>query len=178
MRNKSSCAHLYYGFLHSIWVRWMCILWVLDQCWAVLGIISTPVWIQFTNYLCCPGSLRFKHQVNPIFCSLPSLPESSVFCGEEAQGLSIAPKISGFSSFLRKWVYPWPIVAAIVNGRCGCDKRERWQISMKPQRRLNAVFHAAVADGVVCGVFFAISSELRITIHLLVTQDNTGRSQN
>lgn len=58
---------------------------------ADLAIISTPGWIQLTNYLCCPGSLRFKYQVNPIICSLPSLPESSVFHGKEAQGLSIGP---------------------------------------------------------------------------------------
>ena len=59
---------------------------------ADLAIISSPGWIQFTNYLCCPGSLRFKYQVNPIICSLPSLPESSVFHGKEAQGLSIGPR--------------------------------------------------------------------------------------
>lgn len=55
----------------------------LEWCGAVLAIISTPVWIQFTNYLCCLGSLRFKYQVNPIICSLPSLPESSVFYGKK-----------------------------------------------------------------------------------------------
>lgn len=68
------------GFIR---MRWMCILWVLEWCGAVLAIISTPVWIQFTNYLCCLGSLRFKYQVNPIICSLPSLPESSVFYGKK-----------------------------------------------------------------------------------------------
>lgn len=65
---------------------------------AALAIISTPGWIQLTNYLCCPGSLRFKYQVNPIICSLPSLPEPSVFHGKEAQGLSTGP--------CRTWGFP------------------------------------------------------------------------
>lgn len=167
---------------------------------ADLTIISTPGRIQFTNYLCRPGSPGLKHHVNPIILGLPSLPGPSVFPAQAAQGLSTGPWKTRDFILWEKARLVLTRVQTPLNCHFSWDKSKWCQLSIaiwksrrehtespgkKGERRKKGLKdkHAkhrsalAVVRGLFPHAAFHITSERQMTIRLLQTHDNTVRNQ-